>query len=669
VQSDKTDVTIAETQYSGEASNESRMLSSAMASITKFATDPFRCSRQLRDLLAIDKIQFRDAVIQVLGEQSFTQGHQFALALLISEGLVFDRLFDPKAMSRTEAGRLIRRIDAIDGTLVVSVALDLLRGLAPHNIPNTPVTMLLALELLEHAAASQRAAPILVQLLRHSDERIRSKATLVLGQLNQNLKWAEERMNDTDPRVRANAIESMWGLKSLAASRIFESAVEDSYCRVAANAAIGLYLAGDVSAPGLIIRWASGENPIRRASAAWAMGQTGDPRFVFELSSHALDPDAKVRKNVFNSLAKIRLRVDHLTKTHPLEVVVSNVYTGGLVRHLEIAVLNTDAQPVVNTLPLNFIVSDAGKIQHCLTVKEGHLPKSRSLAFAVPAAGGLQRQLDTTITSAFKNFLRFKRKADDWNVLRYSAAASEESGTPGQDAVTPDQTPAFSIFGQRVGGPDASSANEAPSMVSNQPINQLSNQPVHLPWKTEPSASNTLSADPNQLDGPPNPEPRQLRFLVGANAALAVSEAAILSSPVADNLHDALASLVGTLTFSPGSRQIVIMAEGSILLDDASGLAKNAKAARIQISALLIGAGRNVSIGDLCRETGGTSIYVPSPEELPAASRRLATRITSFYKVEYESSSPTALDLSVQVHSEQGFGKDELSEQLFNGRT
>lgn len=328
-------------------------------------------------------------------------------------------------------------------------------------------------------------------------------------------------------------------------------------------------------------------------------------------------------------------------------------------RHLEIAVLNADGQPVVKTLPLNFVVRDAGKIQHCLTLKEGHQPEFRSVAFAVPVATSFQQPLDSAITSAFQKFLRFKRESDDWSALRYSAADSDESRTPEQDAVTPGQTGAFSIFGQRMEEPDVSSTIRSSTTESNDPL--------HLTQDGEPSASDPIPLSQNALDRTLNPEPRHLSFLLGANAALAVSEAAGSASSVADNLHDALASLVGSLTFSPGSRQIVIVAAGSTFLDDASGLAQKAKAARIQVSALLIGAGRNANIGGLCRETGGASISVASAEDLPEASRRLATRLTSFYKIEYESSSDATLELSVQVHSDHGFGKDELSEQLFCG--
>ncbi len=103
-------------------------------------------------------------------------------------------------------------------------------------------------------------------------------------------------------------------------------------------------------------------------------------------------------------------------------------------------------------------------------------------------------------------------------------------------------------------------------------------------------------------------------------------------------------------------------------LQEVSRLTQKAKDARIEISALLIGTNMHRSIGELCRETGGVAMLVASEAELSGAGHRLAARLTSFYKIDYATGGDavdgSASPLSVQVHSEDGYGKDEFEGSL-----
>lgn len=637
---------------------ELQLSRSVGAIIAAFAENPFLASRDLRQLLALDPVSFREAVLSLLVGESFTQGHQYALTLLLSEGLVLDRLCDPRAMNRKEAGRLVRRIDSLNPTLIVSMASALLRGHAFRGISSSTAAIRQVLELLDHSAGVQRVTLLLTQLLQHSDERIRAKATLLLGKINQNLKWAEERMNDTDPRVRASAIEAMWCLDSPEARRTFDSALQDSHGRVAANAAFGLYCLGDLSAPIHLIQMLASTEPMRRASAIWVMGQTGDSRFVSHLSPYAMDPDPIVRRNAFLALSTIRLRVKRLTEEHPLEVVVTKVETLNRVRRLEIAIFNSDCHPVTKISPLNFVVRDGGRIRHRLKVGERQQPECTNVAFAAPEVANIQ-QLAPALNRAFQMFLHYKRKSDAWSALRYFAADTDKPGTQSRDANPPyqaaGQTTDFQEFRKYMPKSDAPMATRH----STADYGELGTLPRDAMSPGSGPVPSSFAPPERTLD----PGPRRLEFALNANALLAVSDSAGTVAFAAENLHDAIASLIGSLAFSQGARYIFLVAPDSTVLNSASCLAQKANDARIEISALLIGVNRHDAIGGLCRETGGVSIAVASQEELPEASRRIAARLASFYKIEYEAPDDTESQLSVQVLSEDGCGKDELGAQ------
>src|SRR5205823_15021061 len=104
---------------------------------------------------------------------------------------------------------------------------------------------------------------------------------------------------------------SLWGGTGPSASGVLWSAVKDTNNRVAGNALLGLYQLRDQNAAGHIIAMAADPQPLFRATAAWTMGQTSDPRFLPSLEKLARDLYASVRKNAVKS----RDSIEALTNT------------------------------------------------------------------------------------------------------------------------------------------------------------------------------------------------------------------------------------------------------------------------------------------------------------------------------------------------------------------
>jgi hypothetical protein len=117
-----------------------------------------------------------------------------------------------------------------------------------------------------------------------------------------------EFLDDPDPRVRANAVESIWNTPGTFPLQFFHKAARDPHHRVAANALVGLYLAGEVSALGSLIGMTGSPNPLFQAAAVWAMGRTGDERFEQVLKQIRAEgrATASLLRNVLPAMARIR---------------------------------------------------------------------------------------------------------------------------------------------------------------------------------------------------------------------------------------------------------------------------------------------------------------------------------------------------------------------------
>lgn len=152
-------------------------------------------------------------------------------------------------------------------------------------------------------------ASYLVQFQRHPSDRVRSKAVLMLGRSNCNPGRVERLLSSGDDRMRANAVESLWGQRSKAARQILWRASQDRCARVVANALLGLCRAGEDDAFVRLGELAWNADPTMRCSGAWAMGETGDLQFLAMLEKLAQDPVATVRERAEKSRQKLAAKI------------------------------------------------------------------------------------------------------------------------------------------------------------------------------------------------------------------------------------------------------------------------------------------------------------------------------------------------------------------------
>jgi HEAT repeat protein len=254
------------------------------------------------------------------GAQMSDHPEQFAHALaplLVSERDtdvdVVGLLCDPRILDKETAIELARLLREIDSSLDTKL-LGLLPGSgAGADDPAVGAVAERILELVQ-TSDSARAVPLIMPLMRHRNPRLRAKAALLIGRRVRNASWLEGQMNETDGRVRANAVESAWGERRVSAIELLRHALFDTDNRVVGNALYALYSYDEPTAAPAMMRMAVDVRPRFRATAAWIMGQAEDRQFLPVLEKLSHDLYASVRRNALKAIQRIGERENQMEK-------------------------------------------------------------------------------------------------------------------------------------------------------------------------------------------------------------------------------------------------------------------------------------------------------------------------------------------------------------------
>jgi len=273
-----------------------------------FEQDPSTARTQLRLLEAAEPGLFCKVIVPLLaGLREDSAARQFVSSLLVRSQTLPRILSDPAAMSLPAARELASSLSRTEPALDVELARWLLRGMQAPSDPEAanPTRALRLLEVL-NGLTRQHAASTLIQLLRHPNNRVRSKAALLVSRCLRSARWVETALSEKDRRVRANAIEGVWGVEGPGMGKVMRLALGDPDNRVAGNALVGLSQLGDLSASAFLEEMAAHKRFEFRATAAWAMGYLADAQFVPVLSKLLKDPAAPVRRSALRALLRFR---------------------------------------------------------------------------------------------------------------------------------------------------------------------------------------------------------------------------------------------------------------------------------------------------------------------------------------------------------------------------
>ncbi len=197
--------------------------------------------------------------------------------------------------------QLSTALKKVDATLPLAIA-----RIAKDGGPKARIR---AMDILGRIADGRDIVPFVISATVSDNAELRSKAILVLGRTSDKLSIIENALTDEDARVRANAVETLWGMDTDDARMLLRQAVRDPDNRVRANAAKGLYELGHPLGLQTLLEMLQMEEPGMRMSAAWVLGEVNALEAIPELRARLKDADSNVQRNSALALEKMGVRL------------------------------------------------------------------------------------------------------------------------------------------------------------------------------------------------------------------------------------------------------------------------------------------------------------------------------------------------------------------------
>lgn len=320
---------------------------------TNFGSNTALAAKAIRELYVRDPLGFPRAAEEVLSSGGELPGSSYLMAILVAEADWLRSVCNPDQYTLEQSVDLVRRARKLDPLTEVKLA----KMLAALQFSTEDEARFAArvLAVLERSPDPSTALPALRQLQQCNDARVRSKAALLIGRIIRNPQWADQSSSESDPRVAANAVESLWGMESAAARDAFFRASLHKHHRMAANGIVGLYMMGDETSIPFLFHLSDSETALARAAAAWAMGHLEDPRFVPRLARLMEDSDPLTRKGAFRSMARVRQKMTQLRAAGALSVQLRDVECRGDAHRVRLAVTKQE-QMVTDLDARQFVV-------------------------------------------------------------------------------------------------------------------------------------------------------------------------------------------------------------------------------------------------------------------------------------------------------------------------
>jgi HEAT repeat protein len=275
--------------------------------IAVYSKNRMQAIRAIARLQATDPTGLARAALQLLlSADEKSPGLKYAADLLMAGSLLAELLLNRDILTLDAAESLARKVTWVEPFLDVCLVRYAVANAAGKVGAIKSAEALYVLELVDAISDCSRLGSYLIQFLNHPNDKVRSKAALMLGRSNWNLTRIESLLASDDGRLRANAVESLWGHRNADVKKILWNATQDPSGRVVVNALLGLCRAGDHNAYLRLAELAETPDPVLRSGAAWAMGETGDLQFEELLQKLVQDGDARVRVIAGKSQKKLR---------------------------------------------------------------------------------------------------------------------------------------------------------------------------------------------------------------------------------------------------------------------------------------------------------------------------------------------------------------------------
>ncbi|MEX2264701.1 MAG: HEAT repeat domain-containing protein [Bryobacteraceae bacterium] len=584
------------------------MTEEMQSAVARFSSNPGAASQILRELLDADRERFGNTSLSILRDDAHSAGSRYLALLLLQQDMLLAHLCNPDQFSRQQAVNLAKHAARADPLLDIKLARLLPDPNGRQKDQVDDIAAERVLEILDAISPGTRVVPLLSQRLQHANPRLRSKIALLVGRRVQNLRWAESHLNEMDPRVRANIVETMWTIRTTGVRALLSEAVKDSNNRVAGNALYGLYLAEDLAVIPRMVQMASDERPDFRSSAAWAMGATLDPRFLPVITPLLRDASPVVRTAAFEAILRLKKAAATAASAGRLQIQFLRAeMTPDLGRRIWVSVLGEgNESPALR--PLHFVLQDNETLVGSYELTEVTRQENLILGFSFSLDSGISQEFLKAAEEGVLGCLPRKRRTDLWAAVKLSPGmAPTRFHWQGNVEEARSLRDGFDAPVRYTGDADAFKRD------------------VQRPWTRSRSSPATLEA---------------IRLLVRAGA------------PLRGRRH--IIVLCGPNTSQSFDFDAVVKAtsKADVTIHGVAAMERSADAA-------------SQPFDRFCRRTGGSFVTASTPDEIRNAYKSVYMSLFQRYEIEYaaspEAQAAQTHTARLQIYSSDGYGEAQTA--------
>ncbi len=251
--------------------------------------------RKARKLFPAEVTQ---ACLCYLAQKGLDSAGQKMAFWLVAEVRYLKVLFDPAILPHETASKATAALVKADPQF--------LRTFLKEVEPLTLTPQILRALSLAPATGDSALLPWLKKMTQHTDDRIRSRAVKLLCEIRPVKSQIDRQMLDENARVRANAIEALWNVKTAEVTEMFRTALSDSNHRVVGNALVGLHRQGEPEAFAKMTELCQSQQVSVRRAMAWCLGFIADERGITLLLELSKDVAPVVRNQARRSLLALK---------------------------------------------------------------------------------------------------------------------------------------------------------------------------------------------------------------------------------------------------------------------------------------------------------------------------------------------------------------------------
>ncbi len=421
-----------------------KLIADISQAVEAFAEHDPASKKLLDQLSSADPLKFFAAGFHVVATARSSAGSQYLVLLLAKDKRLGNWLLDPKACTLKEATAVAGV--AADARVHLQATFEMALNKALQNQASAANgdRILRILNLLEAIGSQSCWNSFQVELMAYPDKVVRSKAALLIGRSSKNADWIVRRLLDRDPRVQANAVESLWGLDGAETKQHFLEALKSKNNRVFGNAALGLYRLGDPTIIHVLLEATQHPEPLFRLSALWAIGQTQDPRFLPALALQFKAAQGKLRLAVAGAMSRIRQREQSGVKAIALQMDIgpAAMEPSGK-RRLVVTLSCRPAKNLSGLKATEFMIWENGSPVEDYHVRLVAPTDHVVTGFIAPWSETPNDPFEKAVREGLQQCLSMKRSDDLWRVDRYGLGEApsthekpaDESRLPYDDSV------------------------------------------------------------------------------------------------------------------------------------------------------------------------------------------------------------------------------------------